>query len=163
MEKKPWRKARTNNKLNPHMALGQNQTTFFGKRQALSPLCHPCSTHWLLVLIIQCETVVWNRLFSAKKELQNKRRSLICCQFQWLWFFFFPSFLCQVFTMVQIGLGWQWIPRQVLTLQLAAVLMGEVFPCLTSECPFQWILSMTWVFFFYTSSSKLYLDVSSSS
>jgi len=45
LEKNPQSKARTNNKLNPHMALGQNQTTFFGKRQALSPLCHPCSTH----------------------------------------------------------------------------------------------------------------------
>ena len=51
-------------------------------------------------------------------------------------------FLSQVFIRVQIGLGWQLIPRQALTLQLAAVSMGEVFPCLTSECLFQWILSM---------------------
>ena len=51
-------------------------------------------------------------------------------------------FLSQVFIMVQIGLGWQLIPRQALTLLLAAVSMVEVYPCLTSECLFQWILSM---------------------
>ena len=42
-EKIPWSKLRTNNKINPHMALSWNQTQAWhiGERQALSPLCHP--------------------------------------------------------------------------------------------------------------------------
>jgi len=38
LEKNPGSEATTNNKLNPHMALGH-----IGGRQALPPLRHPCS------------------------------------------------------------------------------------------------------------------------
>jgi len=43
-ERKPRRKARTNNKRNPHVAPGQNRSRVtLGGGRALSPLCHPCS------------------------------------------------------------------------------------------------------------------------
>jgi len=41
-EKNPRSKVRTNNKLNPHKALGQNPG-HIGGRQAFLTLCHPCS------------------------------------------------------------------------------------------------------------------------
>ena len=44
-EKKPWSKARTNNKLNPHVVLGQNQTRATLVGGGLSHHCamYPCS------------------------------------------------------------------------------------------------------------------------
>ena len=61
-QKTPLSKTRTNNKLNPNMALGRNrsQATLVGSRRTLSPLLHPYSRQTTAESKIDISNVVRN-------------------------------------------------------------------------------------------------------